>query len=201
MRDAATIVDLAVNAEKTNERRAAMLKKRMARKGALKLDALLEARRLEYGIPDGAFRVQASFERIIVYNIPPAEQASAESSIIQMTDKTKERMKDASPRGIIVSAGLEALDSLRTNGMDLGHIVLYTHYVIGTTPVEFIDGKEIKVFIMHAGDITGSEDTAAAIRSGEMEIVWNGEQHVYRRKGEKAKPKVPVVPKRMLNTI
>ena len=203
MSDAATIVEMAVHKEEKVKRAVALMKKRIAKRGSLGLPPLLEKRRLQHLIPDGAFRVQASFERVLVYEMAPAEQASMESSLIQLTDKTKDRLKDSSPRGIIVSAGLAALDSLRTNGMDLGHIVLFTHYVIGTVPIEYIEGKEITVKIMHAGDITGSEDTAEAVRKGELEIAWNdeGKFHEYRRKGDKRKSREPIVPKRLLKSI
>lgn len=153
---------------------AKQMHERMAPPGSFNLPPLLEERRWRYGIPDNAFRVQASFERLLVWPIEPIEMASISSGAgIVIPDQVRERMKSGSPRGVIVSAGLKALDALRTNGMDIGHVVLYTHYVIGTYPVMYADGKELKLLIMTAGDITGSEDTMEAIKAGKMEIRWN----------------------------
>lgn len=199
-----TLIDRAVNFDKEVARVAKKVKAKMSRRGSLGLPPLLEKRRLEHLIPDGAFRVQAAFERVLVYEIAPAEQASIESGAgLIIPGTAKDKLRDSSPRGIIISAGLAALDALNTNGIDLGHIVLFTHYVIGTTPVEYIDGKELKIKIMQAGDITGSEDTALALRSGQLKIVWNKEErcYVYRKTGKKGDPKLPIVPKYVLNSI
>lgn len=177
-----TLIERALKAEDMAKQNEAAYRARMAPPGGLGLSPLLDQRRLEYAIPDGAFRVQAAFERVLVWDIAPAEMASMQSSTIIAPVSAQERIKGRSPRGIIVSAGAVALDALRSNGIDLGHIVLTTHYVIGCTPVEYINGIEVTINIMQAGDITGSEDTAQMLREGSLRLEWlpDLKMHAYR---------------------
>ena len=72
---------------------------------------------------NSAAQESACFERVIVYLVPD-EAASADKFIpdgmIYKVDQRKETDKARSPRGVIVSAGLAALDILVGNGMQLG---------------------------------------------------------------------------------
>lgn len=144
------------------------------------LPPLLEARRLEYGIPDGAFQVEATFGRILVWQIPQFEGDTYKGTSIIMTEKTKERERDSAPRGIVVSAGLSARDYLLSNGMDVGHIISF----VRLSPFEMrcdIVGRGIpqEMKILQIGDIIASEDLKQALRSGAAKIVCEDGVHKY----------------------
>ena len=148
--------------------------------GAFGLPPLLEARRLEHGIPDGAFKMQCVYNRILVWQLPESEDERYQGTSIIMTSRTQERERDIAPRGVIVSAGLSAMDYLRSNGMDLGHIVNF----VRLSPYEWrcdIVGRGIpqECKILQAGDIIGSEDLAVALRNGECRVVYENNVHKF----------------------
>lgn len=155
------------------------IKANMSPAGALNLPPLLDARRLGYGLPDSAFTVQAGFESVYIWQIPiySGETVTATSKIIK-PQAMMDREKKESPRGIIVSAGLTALDALRSHGMDVGHIVTIiklapyrVYFGIGDT------GKFDWLLDLRVGDIHGSLDTADLLRSGKLKLVsgWTKE--------------------------
>jgi hypothetical protein len=146
------------------------LKKRMAPEGTLGLPPLLEARRLKYAMPNGIFKTRAVYDRIYLWQIPDDEGETYGDTCIIMPEKAKERKRHEAPRGIIVSAGLKAMDNLQSNGMGLGHIVRFVRQAPWRMPIENIKGRDFYVMILRDGDITGSEDLQAALATGECEI-------------------------------
>lgn len=178
------------------ERRAEKIEKHMSKPGKLKgISPILEERRLRYGIPDEAFRIQAAFKRIYVKQIEEwdGETYGPESRIIK-TQITQQRGRESTPRGIIVSAGLEALDSLISHGMDVGDVVWIVQLAMFRLPVLEIDGKDEHVLVLQVGDVTGAEDTMARLRSGELSMKYDAEagQHYYEWRGrESMRPKSP----------
>lgn len=136
------------------------------------LPPLLEARRLEHGIPDGAFRQAASFNRILLWQLPQDSDEVYSGTRIIKTAKTQDKERDMAPTGVIVSAGLSALDYLRSNGMDLGHIVAF----VRLSPYRFqcdIVGKGIEqdLKILQSSDIIASFDLARAMAAGRVRLV------------------------------
>lgn len=183
------------------ERMTAAIKKKMAPPGELRLPKLLEARRLEYGITDGAFRLQAAYDRILVFQLQEVHLMKGtfgEDSKILMPKAFEDSAERAAPRGIIVSAGLKALDELRTNGMDLGHIVTFNHVSPWRIETDIIEGKKMRLLVMHAGHIIGSEDTARMLREREIYVDGAVTEHVYVNRGTGERP-APIVPA-MLNS-
>jgi hypothetical protein len=156
-------------------------KTRMAPAGALNLPALLDERRLHYMIPDGAFQLLATvYERICVYQLTDVEgDTYVKGGSIVMPDTVKHRKKLEAPRGIIIGAGLRSLDVLRTNGMDLGHIVRF----VRNAPYRFIvddwKGVPTSVMVMQAGDIVASEDISAQLTAGTCKYDLRDGQHVF----------------------
>jgi len=141
----------------------------MAKAGSLNIPPLLEQRRWEYAIPDGAFSIQASFDRILAWQIKPAihdnQKGTFGDTSIIMPAASRDRTEDEAPRAILVSAGLNALDNLRSNGIDIGHIVTFVRLAPWGIPVVSIGGKEKKILILRDGDILGSEDLKANLDS------------------------------------
>jgi len=151
------------------ERRSAVMRKRMSPPGALGLPKLLDERRLEYGITDGAFSRQAVFDRVYLWQIPMQKGDKFESdSLIHMPESVQQREKSRAPQGIIVSAGLRALDQLRSHGVDLGHKILFCHAAPYHIRYDSVLGLEQHLIIVLAGDIIGSEDLATNLRNREV---------------------------------
>lgn len=139
----------------------------MSPPGQLGLPSLLEARRLEFGITDGAFTLQPMYQRVLLFQIPIHVE---EPSLISRTERQKKNDLRTAARGIVVSAGLQALDILRSNGCDIGHIVRYTHVNPWRHEIDYCEGKSFELMIVNAGDVNVSEDLAETLRGGVVKI-------------------------------
>lgn len=153
-------------------KRAARLEAKMSPPGGLGLPKLLDERRFRYGIVDSCFDVHAAFDRILVFQIEPewAQGETYGSGPIIMTEGSRRKAKEEAPRAIIVSAGLKALDNLRSNGIDLGHIVHILRMHPWRLPVDLIDGIPEYLIILRDGDVVGSEDLATSLRLKKSQI-------------------------------
>jgi hypothetical protein len=158
------------------------VRKKMSRRGELGLPPLLDQRRLEFGITDGAFDVQASFDHILVFQLPEksVENGTYGDTSIIVPENAKDNRKKSAPRGVIVSAGLKALDELRSNGMELGDIAMFNQISPWRIETDLIGGRWHYLLVLHTGHIIGSEDTTKRLRSGELKLSRHG-QHVYSR--------------------
>ncbi len=155
-------------------------KKYVAPAGALKgLPPLLEKRRLEYQIPDAAFGRACMFDKILLFQIPMWEQETFGDTRIIMSEEGAKREEESAPRGIIVSAGLQALDVLHSHGSGLGHKVLYVHMSPWRVPFMMISGHELHLIPLRVGDLVADEDTGAALLSGELGVVRVEDKHRY----------------------
>ena len=161
------------------------LREAMAPPDSLGLHPLLEKRRWEHGIPNGAFKHQAAYDRVLVQQIIGEQEAKGTygGGLIHMTDRAKAREKDSYPRGVIVSAGLQALDVLRSNGMDIGHVVTFVRLAPWRMRVETVAGIEYHLMVLRAGDIIASEDLAHQLSTGERAVLQLKDkarvEHVY----------------------
>jgi len=153
--------------------------KKMSRPGALDLPPMLEEKRLQYLITDGAFKVHPAFDRILVWQIAAHQKETFDpQGTIIMPDMVRDQEKMVTPRGVIVSAGLLALDHLRSNCIDVGHTV----YFVQNAPWRIcVDGHPYYVMVLRDGDLIGSEDTQEAVRKGNLKVTYNKDtgQHVY----------------------
>lgn len=156
----------------------------MSPPGALGLPELLDKRRLRYGIPDEAFQEQAIFDRIFVWGIEERHQEGKTfgGTRIIKPESTQKRIKHESTRGVLISAGLKALDSLHSHGVALGHIVGVVrlhpwHKTIGM----FADSHELYKLVLKDGDLVGSEDLWDRYRSGKVRAQFDSSrgQHVF----------------------
>jgi hypothetical protein len=155
---------------------------------------LLEARRFTHGIPNGAFKTQAAFDVCFVHQVSRFETETYGTTKIVMPKTAKKRVDEETPRGVLVSAGLQALDHLRSNGIDLGHMVSLIRMAPWRMPIDNVLGAEQYVLILRTGDITGSEDLREALAAGKCRIEFNKEtrQHIY--VDEQGQPWTPTVP-------
>lgn len=155
---------------------------------------LLEARRFPYKIPNGAFKTQAAFDVCFVHQVSRFESETYGDTQIVMPKTAKKRVDEETPRGILVSAGLQALDHLRSNGIELGHMVSLIRLAPWRMPIDNVLGAELYVLILRTGDITGSEDLRVALAAGKCRIEFDKEsrQHIY--VDEQGQPWTPTVP-------
>lgn len=149
--------------------------------GELGLPRKLDLVRLKYRIPDGAFRLQAVFDRIYVYQVPWDNKETFGDSPIIKPDTVKHKETVQAPLGVIISAGLKAMDILRSNGLDLGHTVGLIRLAPYRIECDTIGGKTIEILVMNSGDLVGGEELAKQLRAREARIVFDEElqQHIY----------------------
>lgn len=163
----------------------------MSKPDALGLPELLEMRRLEWRITDGAFAIAPLWDQVYIHQIET--YLDGRKGIIAMTDRKKDAEHRTNPRGVIVAAGAIALDALRSNGCDLGHIVRFNHVNPQRLVVDFSDGKEFEVQIMPVSYVTGSEDLAKMLRHGDVRLVHgeDGKHRYVAKDGATFNPTLP----------
>lgn len=154
------------------EREEADIRAKVSPAGALRLTKLLDVRRIEFGIPDNAFREEATFERCYLFQIQDSVKSDGTvgSGVILAPDATQNADDTQASRAIIVSAGLRGLDILRSNGMDLGHIVRIARSAPFSFVYDHIAARPWRLIIVNAGEICGSEDLAHMLRNGERHV-------------------------------
>jgi len=157
------------------------LKESLKPSGYYNISELLDSRRLEYLIPNGAFEVYPAFDKVLIWQISFKESNTyAKGGMIVMPDNIIAAKRNVAPRGIIISAGLKAMDALYSTGIELGHIVRFKKMAPFCMPVEEIDGHELTVMEVRDGDIAASEDLATQIHSKRAKIVNVGkDKNIY----------------------
>lgn len=163
-------------------KRTALIKERMSPPGALHLPPLLEAHRQKYGIPDGFFKSQASFDRIYVFPIDPFDNDDkiTPGSFLFRANTTKMKDMQEGHRGVLISAGLIAADRLMSHGIELGHIVTTNKNVPFARRCEVLqDGHQMFYLVMREADLAGSETLAEEILAGKKKTVEIGDETGY----------------------
>lgn len=141
------------------------LRRSLKPKGYYNISPLLDERRLQYLIPNGAFESYPGFDKCYIWqlSLEGERDTYAEGGKILMPDSVKSYKKNTAPRGILVSAGLQAMDSLYSTGFEIGHIIRFKKFSPFIMPVAEIDGHELTVMVVRDGDIEASEDMAAQL--------------------------------------
>lgn len=139
--------------------------------GHFNIPELLDKRRLEYLIPNGAFESQPGFDRVYIWQISTVERNTySEGGKIIMPDQVQAAKRNTAPRGVLVSAGLQAMDAIYSTGWEIGHIVRFKCLAPFIQPVEEIDGHTLTVMVVRDGDLISSEDQAAQLHSKQGSI-------------------------------
>jgi hypothetical protein len=115
---------------------------------------------------------QAMFERVVVFQVPDEELAGekvSKDSMIYKPVTTQQSDEYRSPRGVIVSAGIQSLKVMCDHGMQIGDIVwlaphLPYRFVVGKTSA----GLDITVFFLNVGDIVLDEDVLQRVADGKL---------------------------------
>lgn len=147
------------------ERRKAQIAARMSPPGTLGLDKTLDAARCEHGIPDSAFSIQAAFNTVLVLQVAMQEGETYNGGKIVLAETTRDRELRKAPIGIIVSAGLGALDMLRSHGIDLGHKVVFVHSAPYFIRFDNIGGVDQHLVVLQSSQIRASFNVAADIKA------------------------------------
>jgi hypothetical protein len=158
--------------------------------GALGLPAKLDHNRCKHGIPDSVFTVEALFDRIFVWQLPRVFGDVIEGTMLIKPETARQREEESTPRGVIVSAGLKALDNLRSNGVNVGDVVNFIRLSPWKLTLQEIAGVEVNVLILRDGDLIASEDLVRARALGAVSTVQvatpEGIEHRLQKEGEAA---------------
>jgi hypothetical protein len=134
------------------------------------MNRLLNERRHKYLIPDEAFEYAATFDRILVWQVSRHEEGK-KGGLIYMPDATDMREREQACLGVVVAAGLRALDELKSNGVDLGHLVAHARNVIFRLPFATIGGKDCHLVVLTAGEIIASCDLALLRKEKNVRVI------------------------------
>lgn len=144
----------------------------LAPRGTYNIPMVLDERRFEYGIPNGCFEHYPAFDKVYIWQVTLTERHTySEGGAIVKPEAIIASDRNTAPRGIIVSAGLQALDSLRSTGIDIGHIVRFKKFSPFIQPVGEIKGVNLTVMVIRDGDIVSSEDLAKEFHAKRVSIV------------------------------
>jgi hypothetical protein len=144
----------------------------LAPRGTFNIPMLLDERRFEYAIPNGAFEHYPVFDKVYIHQITLQERKTySAGGAIYKPEAVVASDRNTAPRGIIVAAGLQALDSLRSTGVDIGHIVRFKKFSPFIQPVAEIKGVVLTVMVIRDGDIISSEDLAREYHEKTISIV------------------------------
>lgn len=162
--------------------------------GALGLPAKLDERRLRYGMVDDYFNQTVAFDKVYLYqdmSIDRWRTAGDTSIIVPETVQAGEARE--APRAIIIGAGLQALDALHGNGMELGDFVSFNRGIVSQIKVAWLNGEPLWCIVTYVGDICGNEDLTNRLRTGELKLERDADgKHFYSRQtGEALKAVEP----------
>ncbi len=148
------------------------LEKSLAPLGTYRISEKLDKRRLDYGIPNGAFEHFPLYDKVYIWQLNMTERKTySEGGKIVKPEARVAHDRATAARGIIVSAGLAALDSLRSAGADVGDIIRFKKFSPFIQEVAEIQGVPLHVMTMRDGDVVSSEDLAADFHAGRVRIV------------------------------
>lgn len=135
------------------------------------------------GIPD-----MPVFRRISVWRVPTPKEVKTEGGLYvptTWTQKDKESgrtwREDADPRplGVLLAAGLGALDIMRDHKVNLGDVVAFATMAGKGKSVDKVSGKDVEMgelLDMNIDDIIGSRGLLKRIADGEVSCEWNADE-------------------------
>jgi Co-chaperonin GroES (HSP10) len=139
----------------------------------------LEARMAKYGIKMPPFA--AVFDRVLVYPIDSADQPTSTAGGLIVPEMM--RKKAGAQMGVVVSAGVQAIEQLGSHGIAIGDIVLMARFSEYARAYFDLDGRPHQVFIIQAGEIVASADLKVEFDEGELwyEMGTDGRVQVHER--------------------
>lgn len=169
--------------------------RKMSPAGALGLSEKLDRLRLEHGITDGYFEHQCIWDRIFVFQTFAFDSETfVPGGLIQLSDNDKKVERYSSPRGILIGAGLMALDALRSHGQELGDRVCFIQQAPWRMEVDRIGGSSEWMLIFRVGDISGNLDLAERLREKKARIEYDEKECVHKIRDPEGKLWTPQEP-------
>lgn len=163
---------------------------KMSPKGALGLPDFLDKRRIEWLVTDGAFGIAPLYNRVYVQQLPMS--FNKKKGLIHTPDTIAHKELRSCHRGLLIAAGGLALDALRSNGVDLGHIVHFIHVNPWRLVVDYAEGHFFQILAMTVDQIAGSEDLAEAMKTGKAKMqIADGKHQLTDADGHLWDPQMP----------
>lgn len=163
-----------------NDRMVSEEDKQISPPGALNLPPLLEEKRLRWRMPDACFKGRAPlFDHVYLWQIPEEELDTGMPAWLVLPDEAKQRLKNQMPCGVIVNAGLGALDVMRSHCIEIGHTVTFMRFTPWRLPVTHILGSPVYVLPLKVSSLRDSKELGEAMDRGEVTIEWDEENRVH----------------------
>lgn len=130
---------------------------------------------------------EAVYDRVVVFSVPEEKaerETYAQGGVIVKPETRRDTEKRETPRGILVSAGLAAMDVLKGHGIGLGHMVWVARLAPWRHEVDRTENGVVEFLFLRVGDIVGSETLQQYIRDGKAKVTVSTEgedkgQHRY----------------------
>lgn len=168
---------------------------KMSPPGTLGLPEKLDALRLEHGITDGYFEFQCIWDRIFVFQTFAFDSKTfVPGGLIELSDNDKKVERYSSPRGIIIGAGLMALDALRSHGQELGDTVCFIQQAPWRMEVDRIGGHSEWMLIFRVGDISGNLSLQERLRAKAARVEYDEATSVHKIRDPEGKLWTPQEP-------
>lgn len=176
------------------------LKAKMAPPGSFNLPPLLEERRWQHLIPNGAFHHQPLYDWCFVYQTARYDMTGnetwGETSIVK-TQTAQKLGEQESPRGILVAAGLAALDTLSSHGICIGDYVFMIRNAPWEIEIDVLGAKKLCLRVLRDADLLAGEDLQKRINDGVLTVkskVNADGQRIHYYETKDGKPLNPVTP-------
>jgi hypothetical protein len=158
----------------------------------LLLKRMAELKGTPHEIPEHALGMQAVYDRVLVWQFPDdkvGKKTYGDGPIVK-AEVVLERIWQSIPRGLIISVGLGAMDALKSNGVDVGHVAYFCVNSPYRIPLD--DNDKQHLVLLRAGDLIASEDLAQALDKGEAHLAERDGTHIIvDSDGKQWKPKLP----------
>ena len=131
--------------------------------GGNKAETLLQMRCREWGIEIPTFAPMDN--NCVVWRLPPLKVTKG--GVIIPEDQQSPHAK-----GLLLAMGPRAMDVLRSNGIDVGHVIIFARFAGWETSdqtKEYAKGQ--LVLMLKDRDIIGSDDLRVALESGKARYV------------------------------
>lgn len=142
------------------------------------LPRLLEEKRRRHGIPLSAWDAQPGFDMVLLWQVQIEEGNKLGNTGLVKADITVMRETQDTPRGVIVSAGLTALDQLKSHGMDVGHTVYFYELAPLRLRRPSIAGRQVSLIMIQAKYIFGSEELSQNLKSRKARVIAREENGI-----------------------
>jgi co-chaperonin GroES (HSP10) len=135
---------------------------------------LLDRRCEEWDIEIPSF--QPIDDNVIVWRLPPLKQSAGGLIIPDTADMPN-------VKGLLLKMGPRAMDILRSNGIEEGHVVIFARFAGWETQDQTPEHRRHNVILMiKARDIIGSDDLLEEIESGRAKYVLSNGRYCLERK-------------------